>query len=54
MTQDKHGKHFNVVGKVIHLYEDEGLTQQQIALQLRISLKQVDKIIRENCNYYED
>lgn len=54
MTQDKHGKHFNVIGKVIQLYEDKGLTQEQIAIQLHIPLKQVEKIIRENCNYYEE
>lgn len=46
--------HKNITAEVIILYEDTGLTEREIAFKLNIPLKQVQKIINENCNFYDD
>lgn len=46
-----HKKNFNLDKTVILMYEDEGLTITEIAKRLNKPLKQIEKIVNENCNF---
>ena len=51
MGDKKH--HKNYVSSIIILYEDNGLTCNENAAKLNLSLKFVEKVVNDNCHYGE-